>query len=93
MWFDQSVVYQIYPLGLCGAPEYNDGVEEHRILRVLDWVEHIKETGADTVLFNPLFDGTSTATTRGITSIWTAARARTRTLSRAAGPSTEPGGG
>ena len=56
MWFDQSVVYQIYPLGLCGAPEYNDGVQEHRILRVLDWVEHIKEAGADTVLFNPLFD-------------------------------------
>ena len=27
----------------------------HRILRVLDWIEHIKETGADTVLFNPLF--------------------------------------
>ena len=56
MWFDESVIYQIYPLGLCGAPEYNDGVQDHRILRVLDWAEHIKETGADTVLFNPLFD-------------------------------------
>ena len=56
MWFDESVIYQIYPLGLCGAPEYNDGVQEHRILRVLDWVEHIKEAGADTVLFNPVFD-------------------------------------
>ena len=38
MWFDKAVIYQIYPLGLCGAPEYNDGVEEHRVLRVLDWV-------------------------------------------------------
>ena len=56
MWFDQAVIYQIYPLGLCGAPEFNDGVQEHRILRVLDWVEHIKKTGADTVLFNPLFE-------------------------------------
>ena len=56
MWFDQAVIYQIYPLGLCGAPEFNDGVQEHRILRVLDWVEHIKRTGADTVLFNPLFE-------------------------------------
>ena len=56
MWFDQAVIYQIYPLGLCGAPEANDGVQEHRILRVLDWVEHIKRTGADTVLFNPLFE-------------------------------------
>ena len=29
MWFDEAVIYQIYPLGLCGAPEYNDGVQ-HR---------------------------------------------------------------
>jgi len=56
MWFDQAVIYQIYPLGLCGAPAENDGVQSHRILRLLDWVEHIKRTGADTVLFNPLFD-------------------------------------
>ena len=55
MWFDEAVIYQIYPLGLCGAPRDNDGVQEHRILRVLDWIEHIKKLGADTVLFNPLF--------------------------------------
>ena len=48
MWFDQAVIYQIYPLGLCGAPEENDGTTQPRILRLLDWVEHIKETGADT---------------------------------------------
>ena len=56
MWFDKAVIYQIYPLGLCGAPADNDGVREHRLLRLLDWVEHIKKTGADTVLLNPLFD-------------------------------------
>ncbi len=56
MWFDKAVVYQIYPLGLCGAPPENDGVQGHRILRLLDWVEHIKKLGADTVLLNPLFD-------------------------------------
>lgn len=56
MWFDEAVIYQIYPLGLCGEPAENDGVQEHRILRVLDWVEHIKALGADTVLFNPLFE-------------------------------------
>ena len=32
-WYDESVVYQIYPLGLTGAPYENDGVQEHRILR------------------------------------------------------------
>ena len=56
MWFDKSVIYQIYPLGLCGAPRENDGVQEHRILRLLDWVEHIQKVGANTVLLNPLFD-------------------------------------
>ncbi len=56
MWFDQAVIYQIYPLGLCGAPAENDGVNSPRILRLLDWVEHIKQTGADTVLLNPVFD-------------------------------------
>lgn len=42
MWFDDATIYQIYPLGLCGAPLQNDGSDqtgEHRILRVLDWVE------------------------------------------------------
>ena len=40
MWYDEAVVYQIYPLGLCGAPLQNDGDQaqagEHRILRGLD---------------------------------------------------------
>ena len=56
MWFDNSVIYQIYPLGLCGAPRDNDGVNAHRILKLLDWVEHIRKTGADTVLLNPVFE-------------------------------------
>lgn len=56
MWFDEAMVYQIYPLGLCGAPPENDGAPAHRILRLLDWAEHIKRLGADTVLLNPLFE-------------------------------------
>ena len=46
--------------GFGGAPLQNDGDQaqagEHRILRVLDWVEHIKRLGATCVLFNPLFE-------------------------------------
>lgn len=56
MWYEKAVIYQIYPLGLCGAPQQNDGEQAHRILRVLDWIGHIRETGADCVLFNPLFE-------------------------------------
>jgi len=56
MWASESVFYQIYPLGMCGAPEYNDGVCEHRILRVLDWVEHLKELNINAVYFSPVFE-------------------------------------
>ncbi len=56
MWYQDAVIYQIYPLGLCGAPLQNDGVPAHRLRRVLDWVGHIKDLGATCVLFNPLFE-------------------------------------
>lgn len=56
MWFDESTIYQIYPLGFCGAPSQNDGVSCSRILRVLDFVKHIKKLGCDCVLLNPLFE-------------------------------------
>ena len=56
MWYQHAVIYQIYPLGLCGAPLQNDGVQAHRLRRLLDWVEPIKELGATCVLFNPLFE-------------------------------------
>ena len=56
MWFDEAVIYQIYPLGLCGAPRDNDGRQEHRILRVRQWMDHIQKTGANTILFNPVFE-------------------------------------
>ena len=45
MWYEESVFYQIYPLGFCGAPFENDGKPEHRILKVLDWIPHMKKLG------------------------------------------------
>ncbi len=50
MWAYESVFYQIYPLGFCGAPFENDGVLTHRILKVNDWIEHIKNLGANAIL-------------------------------------------
>lgn len=55
-WGYDAVFYQIYPLGLCGAPLQNDGIPAHRILRILDWVDHIAETGCNAVYFSPLFE-------------------------------------
>lgn len=56
MWYDEAVIYQIYPIGMCSAPLINDNKEEHRILRVLDWILHIKKLGCTCVLFNPVFE-------------------------------------
>ncbi|MBD5544577.1 MAG: cyclomaltodextrinase [Lachnospiraceae bacterium] len=56
MWAYESVFYQIYPLGFCGAPYENDGVLEHRILKVNDWIPHIKKLGADAIYFSPVFE-------------------------------------
>ena len=56
MWAYESVFYQIYPLGFCGAPFENDGVLEHRILKVIDWIPHIRKLGANAVYFSPVFE-------------------------------------
>lgn len=56
MWAYESVFYQIYPLGFCGAPFENDGIEASRILKVIDWIPHIKKVGANAVYFCPVFE-------------------------------------
>lgn len=56
MWAYESVFYQIYPLGFCGAPFENDGVLEHRIRKVLDWIPHMKKLGVNAIYFSPLFE-------------------------------------
>lgn len=56
MWAYESVFYQIYPMGFCGAPFENDGVEESRILHVLDWIPHIKKLGCNAIYFSPVFE-------------------------------------
>ena len=56
MWAYESVFYQIYPLGFCGAPFENDGVLESRIRKVNDWIPHMKELGINAVYFSPVFE-------------------------------------
>ncbi len=56
MWAYESVFYQIYPLGFCGAPFENDGVLEHRILKVKEWIPHMKELGVNAIYFSPVFE-------------------------------------
>ncbi len=56
MWAYESVFYQIYTLGFCGAPFENDGVLQSRILKVIDWIPHMKKLGINAVYFCPVFE-------------------------------------
>ena len=60
MWAEESVFYQIYTLGFCGAPYNNEQdpeeeISHHRIRKVSEWIPHIKKLGANAVYFCPLF--------------------------------------
>lgn len=56
MWANESVFYQIYPLGFAGVPFENDGELRHGILRVIDWIPHIHKLGCNAIYFSPVFE-------------------------------------
>ena len=55
-WAYESVFYQIYPLGFCGAPFENDGVQTHKIKKVEEWIPHMKKLGINSIYFSPVFE-------------------------------------
>ena len=55
-WAYESVFYQIYPLGFCGAPFENDGVQTHKIKKVEEWIPHMKRLGINAIYFSPVFE-------------------------------------
>lgn len=56
-WYDEAVLYHIYPLGLTGAPKQNAYQEpEHRLKTLHPWIDHIKELGCNTLYIGPLFE-------------------------------------
>ncbi len=56
MWAEESVFYQIYPLGFTGAPFENDGVLTPRIKKVIDWIPHMEQLGINAIYFSPVFE-------------------------------------
>ena len=55
-FINEAVVYNIYPLGYCGAPKENDHIQNYRLDKVLDSIEHFKKLGINVLLFNPVFE-------------------------------------
>jgi glycosidase len=59
-WYEQAVFYHMYPLGMLGAPKENHQQEvEHRLPKLLPWVDHIQKLGCTAVYIGPLFESTS----------------------------------
>ena len=56
MWAYNETFYQIYPIGFCGAPVHNDGVTEHRILKIGEWAGYLQELGIGSIILNPIFE-------------------------------------
>ncbi len=56
MWFNKSVFYQIYPLGFCGAPTFNDGQTENRIQKISDFIPQMKKLSVDALYLCPVFE-------------------------------------
>ena len=63
-WLDDCIMYQFYPLGLCGAPHENSWDWSNtwnaatrpirRIDRVLLWLEQLKKLNVNAVYFSPV---------------------------------------
>ena len=56
MWYDESVFYQFYTLGVCGAPKQNTGEEGHRLQTLLNFLPHLTKLGVSAVYFTPVFE-------------------------------------
>ncbi len=60
-WFNEVTFYHIYPLGAFDAPHENRGeaTAGSRILKLLDWIPHLKELGIGALYIGPIFESVS----------------------------------
>ena len=56
-WVRHAIWWQIYPLGFVGAfpAETDPGAGEHRLARIVDWLDHAVELGASGIALGPVF--------------------------------------
>jgi len=60
-WTSEAIFYHIYPLGLCGAPEWNNHSSSvtHRLDQLSPWLDHIQSLGANAIYLGPVFQASS----------------------------------
>ena len=57
-WIHDTVIYNIYPLGFCGAPKKNDFQLTYRLDKIEGFIPHFKKMGVNAIVFNPVFEST-----------------------------------
>lgn len=61
MWYENAIIYHIYPLGFCNAQQFNDFKMKpiNRIKKVGEWAQCLKDLGVNTVFLGPVFESSS----------------------------------
>ncbi len=56
-WVRHMIWWQVYPLGFVGAYPANPppGPEQHRLRRIIEWLDHAVQLGASGIALGPLF--------------------------------------
>ena len=49
-YINESVIYNIYPLGFCGAPKENDFKQEYRLDKIYGWIDHMKSMSVNALV-------------------------------------------
>lgn len=61
-WAETAILWQVYPLGFGGAP-IREGVDEgqvqHRLRRLIGWLDHVTSLGCTGLLLGPIFASSS----------------------------------
>jgi glycosidase len=60
-WYKDALFYHVYPIGFCGAPERNNFSlpPEPRLLKLAEWLPHIRALGANALYLGPVFESTA----------------------------------
>jgi glycosidase len=60
-WTYNTIFYHVYPLGLCGAPTYNDYTSpaNPRLQQLTPWIDHLTSLGVNALYMGPVFESTS----------------------------------
>ena len=54
-WYDDTIIYHIYPLGFCGASKFNDnGDVIYSLDKIYDWIDSFKELNVGAIYFGQI---------------------------------------